>query len=266
MQAEAVALGGREACRVLGCSREQREAARRRRRSRSGGGASSGSAHTSGSSQPSALSVSKKRCGRAVPVKPTTRLPASRAAASSTGRMATRSSGMSGLLWKVAGSATLTEEEWGWGGVRRIGDGEGVMREEHHASLPSSGTGGCCTEAPSSASRAQARVAAAAAEFGAERSGLQAAAPRRGVSCASPMRFIAPRDDSRAPVASTYVRSKSGTPLVRRTLQNSDVLISLTLAATVVAMANEALSDLDGPLRQINRARQRRVDAPGREP
>ena len=39
------------------------------------------SAHTSGSSQPSALSVSKKRCGRAVPVKPTTRLRASRAAA-----------------------------------------------------------------------------------------------------------------------------------------------------------------------------------------
>ena len=67
---EAVALGGREACRVLGRGREQREVARRRRRSSSGGGSGawSGSAHTSGSSQPSALSVSKKRCGRAVPV------------------------------------------------------------------------------------------------------------------------------------------------------------------------------------------------------
>ena len=83
VQAEAVALGGREACRVLGRGREQREVARRRRRSSSGGGSGawSGSAHTSGSSQPSALSVSKKRCGRAVPVKPTTRLRASRAAA-----------------------------------------------------------------------------------------------------------------------------------------------------------------------------------------
>ena len=83
VQPEAVALGGREACRVLGRGREQREVARRRRRSSSGGasGAWSGSAHTSGSSQPRALSVSKKRCGRAVPVKPTTRLRASRAAA-----------------------------------------------------------------------------------------------------------------------------------------------------------------------------------------
>ena len=80
------------------------------------------------------------------------------------------------------------------------------------------------------------------------------------------MRYIAPREDSRVSVASTYVSSKSETPLVRRTLQNSDVLISLTLAATVVAMANKALSDLDGPLRQINRPRQRRLDAPGREP
>lgn len=92
------------------------------------------------------------------------------------------------------------------------------------------------------------------------------AAPRRGASCALSMRYIAPREDSRVSVASTYASPKSETPLVRRTLQNSDVLISLTLAATVVAMANKALSDLDGPLRQINRARQRRLDAPGREP
>ena len=92
------------------------------------------------------------------------------------------------------------------------------------------------------------------------------AAPRRGASCASPMRYIAPREDCRVSVASTYASPKSETPLVRRTLQNSDVLISLTLAATVVAMANEALSDLDGPLRQFNRARQHRLDAPGREP
>jgi len=80
------------------------------------------------------------------------------------------------------------------------------------------------------------------------------------------MRYIAPREGFRVSVASTYVSPKSETPLVRRKLQNSDVLISLTLAATVVAMANKALSDLEGPLQQISRARQRRLDAPGREP
>lgn len=108
--------------------------------------------------------------------------------------------------------------------------------------------------------------AAAAAEVGAERSGLQAAAPRRGVSCASPTRCIAPREDSRASVASTHVRSRSRTPLVRRTLQKTDARISLTFAATVVATANTELLDLDGPLRQVMREHQHRLDAPGPEP
>ena len=116
------------------------------------------------------------------------------------------------------------------------------------------------------ASRAQARVVAAAAEVGAEKRGLQVAAPRRGASCASPMRYIAPREDSRASVASKYVRARSATPLVRRTLQNPDARISLTFAATVVATANTELWDLDGPLRQVKRTRQRRLDAPGPEP
>ena len=101
------------------------------------------------------------------------------------------------------------------------------------------------------ANRAQARVVAAAAEVGAEKRGLQVAAPRRGASCASPMRYIAPREDSRASVASKYVRARSATPLVRRTLQNPDARISLTFAATVVATANTELWDLDGPRRQV---------------
>ena len=101
------------------------------------------------------------------------------------------------------------------------------------------------------ANRAQARVVAAAAEVGAEKRGLQVAAPRRGASCASPMRYIAPREDSCASVASKYVRARSATPLVRRTLQNPDARISLTFAATVVATANTELWDLDGPRRQV---------------
>ena len=109
-------------------------------------------------------------------------------------------------------------------------------------------------------------MVAAAAEVGAEKRGLQVAAPRWGASCASPMRYIAPREDSRASVASTYERARSATPLVRRTLQNPDARISLTFAATVVATANTELWDLDGPLRQVKRTRQHRFDAPGPEP
>ena len=116
------------------------------------------------------------------------------------------------------------------------------------------------------ANRAQARVVAAAAEVGAEKRGLQVAAPRRGASCASPMRYIAPREDSRASVASKYERARYATPLVRRTLKIPDARISLTFAATVVATANTELWDLDGPLRQVKRTRQRRLDAPGPEP
>ena len=77
--------------------------------------------------------------------------------------------------------------------------------------------------------------------------------------------FLAPTPPSESSRGAIYLIGDAQ-PLVRRTLQKSDVLISLTLAATVVAMANKALSDLDGPLRQINRARQRRLDAPRREP
>ena len=92
------------------------------------------------------------------------------------------------------------------------------------------------------------------------------AAPRRGASCASPMRYIAPREDCRVSVASTYASPKSETPLVRRTLQNPDARISLTFAATVVATENTELLHLDGPLRQVRREHQNRLDAPGPEP
>ena len=59
--------------------------------------------------------------------------------------------------------------------------------------------------------------------------------------------------------------ARSATPLLRCTLQNPDARISLTFAATVVATANTELWDLDGPLRQVKRTRQRRLDAPGPE-
>ena len=111
---------------------------------------------------------------------------------------------------------------------------------------------------------------AAAAEVGAEKRGLQVAAPRWGASCASPMRYIAPREDSRASVASRYVRARSATPLVRRTLQNPDARISLTFAVQswprLILYYNTELWDLDGPLRQVKRTRQHRLDAPGPEP
>ena len=53
---------------------------------------------------------------------------------------------------------------------------------------------------------------------------------------------------------------------MRRTLQKTDARISLTFAATVVATANTELLDLDGPLRQVMREHQHRLDAPGPEP
>ena len=115
----------------------------------------------------------------------------------------------------------------------------GVLRHDQRIShwQRSRSSGRRLGQTPGS-SRAQARVVAAAAEVVAEKRGLQVAAPRWGASCASPMRYIAPREDSRASVASKYVRARSATPLVRRTLQNPDARISLTFAATVVATAN----------------------------
>ena len=54
---------------------------------------------------------------------------------------------------------------------------------------------------------------------------------RRCMGCASPMRYVAPREGSRASVASTYVGGRSAAPLLRRAPRNSDACISLTFAA-----------------------------------
>ena len=86
------------------------------------------------------------------------------------------------------------------------------------------------------------------------------------MGCASPMRYVAPREGSRASVASICVGGRSATPLLRRTPRNSDARLSLTLRRTVVATANPELFHLDGPLQQVESVRQHRPDAPGPEP
>merc|ERR1740124_1372687 len=65
------------------------------------------------------------------------------------------------------------------------------------------------------------------------------------------MRYVAPREGSRASVASICVGGRSATPLLRRTPRNSDACVSLTLRRTVLATANPELFHLDGPLQQV---------------
>ena len=87
--------------------------------------------------------------------------------------------------------------------------------------------------------------------------------PVRHTSWATPMRYHALFEGLRASLASVHVWVRSTTPPTRRARPKSDAGFSLTFAAPVVAPANPEDFDSDGPLQQVESARQPRPDVPG---